>query len=556
MDYYAIDAQRAMFNREFTGRTIDTLRLKDFNTLYLGFEGERALRLACLPDMPYLHAIEKRFIPRRDAQDWHCTQFVGKRLVEITRTPGDRILAFVSESGFRIVFEMTGRNANLIIVNPEGVIAGATRIITGRESGFRTVKPGVLYVSPPSRDFPDLEGTAIPDLVEQLDARGGVALPALAALCGGSKLFAAEALARAEIDPRAEVAAVGADAKCRLFDVAAGLARIIASGGEGGTVVMDVKDDLPRDVFPLPMATVTERDRYYDCLDTAVTDYAREREIALERRSLHHLISSALDREERTLLTTILKIERDRGGESEPERLERQANTILASLHLVRRGMPVAVLPDPWGEGTVEIELDPLLDGPANADRRFTRARKLRDGAHMTEERLSFIRGRLEEIRTERETLESLDDFRALRNMALRYARRNALTREQEEAERFPRRFVSVSGLEIIVGRSDGENDELIRWARRTDIWLHAQGVSGSHVILRSPGKQMPDHRSIEQAAAVAAFYSKAKTSAIVPVAWTLLKYVVKRKGQGPGQVTYTREKVVFVEPAKMNGKA
>ena len=104
------------------------------------------------------------------------------------------------------------------------------------------------------------------------------------------------------------------------------------------------------------------------------------------------------------------------------------------------------------------------------------------------------------------------------------------------------------------MGRNDGENDELVRWARKNDIWLHAQGVGGSHVVLRPPGKQNPDHKSLELAAAIAAYYSKAKTSAVVPVVWTRIKYVTKRKGQGPGKVHYTREKLLFVEPGLPKG--
>lgn len=552
MDYYTIVAQRVLTEQEFVGRRIDTLRLRDYTTLYLGFEGERALRLACVPDMPCLHTMEKRFIPRRGAQDWHLARFAGKCLARVERTPGDRILSFVSESGFRIVFEMTGRNANLIVVNPDGIIAGATRIITGRESGFRTIRPGVPYTPPPSRGMTDVTEVSVDVLAGSLDARSGVVLPALAALCGGSRLFAAEVLALVKIDPAAETASLSAGEKIRLLEAAVSLARVIGQGGEGGTVVMDGRngdENLPRDVFPLPMSTATDRDRFFERLDEAVSVYSRDREMALERKSHRHFISAALDREERNIRSTVLKIGRDRGEESEPERLEHMANAVLASLQLISRGMRSVGIPDPYGEGTLEINLDPALDGSSNAERLFVRARKLRASAKISVERLEIIQRRLNEIQADRESLENMEDIRSLRDMAARYARRNALTREREEAEKFPRRFTSVSGLEIIVGRNDDENDQLIRWARRTDIWLHAQGVGGSHVILRSPGKQAPDHRSIEQAASIAAFYSKAKTSAIVPVAWTLLKYVVKRKGQGPGQVTYTREKVVFVEP-------
>ena len=140
--------------------------------------------------------------------------------------------------------------------------------------------------------------------------------------------------------------------------------------------------------------------------------------------------------------------------------------------------------------------------------------------------------------------------MKELKTIAARYERLQSKERAVDADQPFPRRFVSVSGLEIIVGRNNNENDELVRWAHKEDIWLHAQGVGGSHVILRTHGKkQSPDHTSIEQASAIAAYYSKAKTSSIVPVVHTPVKYVVKRKGQGPGQVTYTREKVVFVEP-------
>jgi predicted ribosome quality control (RQC) complex YloA/Tae2 family protein len=327
--------------------------------------------------------------------------------------------------------------------------------------------------------------------------------------------------------------------------------RSIRSGGEGGTVVADELDGLPRDVFPLPMMSASEHDRFHADLNEAVIAYARDRERALERRSLVTSITTALSREERAIRDTIRKIERERGGESEPVMLERRATGILAGLRLLKKGMRSAVLPDPYGEGEIEIELEPSLDGPANADRLFTRARKLRSAARISVERIGMLERRLEHIRKEREVLASIEDIRPLRDMAARYARRAGAASGQDVAEKFPRRFTSVSGLEIIVGRNDAENDELIRWARRTDLWLHAQGVGGSHVILRSPGKQTPDHRSIEQAAAIAAHFSKARTSAVVPVVWTLLKHVVKRKGQGPGQVTYTREKVLFVEPWK-----
>ena len=211
--------------------------------------------------------------------------------------------------------------------------------------------------------------------------------------------------------------------------------------------------------------------------------------------------------------------------------------------------MKYVMLDDPYGTGEIEIELDPQRDGPRNAENFFTRARKLRSASAMAEERLSDLRNRLEKIAIEREEIDSLDDIKELKAISSRYMKMRVPGKYADFDEKFPRRFKSVSGLDIIVGRNDGENDELVRWARKNDFWLHAQNVGGSHVILRSPGKQSPDHKSVELAAAIAAYYSKAKTSSIVPVVCTQVKYVVKRRGQGPGKVTYTREKVLFAEP-------
>jgi predicted ribosome quality control (RQC) complex YloA/Tae2 family protein len=320
-------------------------------------------------------------------------------------------------------------------------------------------------------------------------------------------------------------------------------------GGEGGTVVYD-NDGLPRDVFPLKMVSASPDYIWLDNLNDAIVKYSREREIGLEKRNIKKSVTSALTREEKSLRITIAKIERERGKQTERELLERKGNTILANLNCIRKGMTSVTLPDPYGTGEIDIELDPARDGPSNAERYFTRARKLKAAAQMAEERIARIEKRLEKIWSERDRLETLDDLKELKTIAAVHARKPASERTPDMEQAFPRRYTSVSGLQIIVGRNNRENDELVKWAHKNDFWFHAQGVGGSHVILRTPGKkQRPDRKSIEQAASIAAYYSKARTSAVVPVVCTMLKYVVKGKGQGPGKVTYTREKVIFAEP-------
>ena len=551
MDYYTIIAQHAHLKEKFTGHTVDMVRLFDKHTVFLGFDSDLALKLSCVPGMPYLHTVEKRYLPKKNAHPWHSSKLTGATLDSVEIVPGDRILNFRFNSGLRLIFEMTGRYANIILVDSDGVIAGSTRTVTNRHSGFREIRPGVQYSSPPARFYIDIVWGVLPVLEERLKKQDGNIEDALAtSLCAGSRLLAREALTQSGISPESMPDDLSPENMLKLLKTLAGLVDRAEKGGDGGTAVIG-SDGLPYDVFPMRMVSAENTGEYFENLDEAVMYYARHRETGVEIRSLRQSIMSSLVREEKSLKSTMQKVKRESGDDSETDILEHKGNSILANLHCITKGMDSVTVPDPYDPGSeITIELDPVFDGPGNAERYFTRARKLKAARKLSEERIENLTRRITEIQQERVHWETIDDLKELRAGASAHARINSRGQTQDSDQPFPRRFITKAGLEIIVGRNDKENDELIRWAHKNDIWLHAQGVGGSHVILRSPGKQNPDHRSIEIAAAIAAYFSKSKTSAVVPVAWTLLKYVVKQRGQGPGQVHYTREKVLFVEPA------
>lgn len=106
---------------------------------------------------------------------------------------------------------------------------------------------------------------------------------------------------------------------------------------------------------------------------------------------------------------------------------------------------------------------------------------------------------------------------------------------------------------EILIGKSAENNDLLtFKYARKYDIWLHAQGVSGSHVVIRVPDKsQKPPMDIIEQAASAAAFFSSAKNSSTVAVNYTEVRYVRKPRKAPPGTALISNAKTIFVEPKK-----
>jgi predicted ribosome quality control (RQC) complex YloA/Tae2 family protein len=112
-----------------------------------------------------------------------------------------------------------------------------------------------------------------------------------------------------------------------------------------------------------------------------------------------------------------------------------------------------------------------------------------------------------------------------------------------------PRRFRAPDGSAILVGRSGRENDRItFREAGPDDLWLHARGVAGAHVILKSGGP--PAEESIVLAARAAAYYSESRMLGRVAVDCVARKHVHKPKGAAPGTVTYSGERTLVVAPA------
>ena len=128
----------------------------------------------------------------------------------------------------------------------------------------------------------------------------------------------------------------------------------------------------------------------------------------------------------------------------------------------------------------------------------------------------------------------------------------NADKTASKQPQAHPRRYRTSTGWSVWAGRNNKENDVLThKMAAQNDLWFHARGYAGSHVVLRSEGrKEAPSKQTIEEAAALAAYWSKGKTAKKVSVAYTLVKHVTKPRGGAPGQALLRREKTIIVEPA------
>lgn len=301
---------------------------------------------------------------------------------------------------------------------------------------------------------------------------------------------------------------------------------------------------------PHPRATGSRR---FDSANAAAEFALREfrAPLALEHRrdALDRAIRAKIRRKERAVEK--VRAELDDAGRAEDYR--RGAHLLLTRKDQVPRGRRSVTLTDFDGATPVEIPLDPRLDAAANAELLFRRARKSERRAARTPARLREIEAELEDLRRAASSVTDAtgDHLETLERRHLPPSDRRSRRDREERAPRF-RRYVVADGWEVLVGRSNRDNDLLThRTAGPDDIWFHARQAPGSHVILRRAGRASePSPEAIREAAAIAAYHSKAGRSSKVAVCYTEKRYVRKPRGARPGLAAVTREKVIMVEPA------
>jgi len=207
----------------------------------------------------------------------------------------------------------------------------------------------------------------------------------------------------------------------------------------------------------------------------------------------------------------------------------------------------------------VEIPLDQHLTPAKNAERYFEKAEKSRHAAEEQHHRIVELTDRQKTISLlldrmeETSTSDDLKHFAEENRIALlQFGFKTEKSGQMKKEDPLPFRVFTVAGgFQVWAGKS-GENNDLLstRHTAKNDLWFHARGVGGSHVVLKiGTGRGEVSKQAIDQAAAIAAYYSKMKKSKLVPVTMCEGKYVRKPKGVPAGTVTVEREKTIYAEP-------
>ncbi|HJU53318.1 MAG TPA: NFACT family protein [Pyrinomonadaceae bacterium] len=250
---------------------------------------------------------------------------------------------------------------------------------------------------------------------------------------------------------------------------------------------------------------------------------------------------------------------RDLESHGSADEHKRIGDLLLANIATAKRLGSKVTLTDYYAEDAplVELEVDENLTLQEEAARRFTRYAKARRAAEEITKRLAGLEQELEMLDARRSELEEAigaRDEAALESFASgeKEEARGPKSRRQKAAEIVPgaRRYRSSDGYEILVGRAARDNDHLtFRVARPHDLWLHAADYPGSHVIVRNPTRADIPHRTIIEAAQLAALFSQARRDAKVDVHYTPRKFLSKPRGAAPGLVRMSSFRSITAEP-------
>lgn len=450
------------------------------------------------------------------------------------------------EARKQLIVEMIGRSSNVILVGEDGHIIDCMRRVDFAGDPMRRLLPGMIYRLPPKQSKPDIWETSSEEriaLLSAADQEQAVDQWLLDHFSGLSPLICRELAYRS-----------GGDYELLPAQLDALLESVKAGETEA---YMLLQDGRPKDFSFLAVSqygsgTECRRfDSFSELLDAYYTQRDREEQQRRRSHELQRSIKTARDRVARKLSSQREELKRTESREE----VRRQAELVTANIYRIKKGDRILNCEDYYQDDCpqVAIPLDPLKTPQQNAAALYKEYNKLKGAErHLTvltaqaEQQLDYLNSVLDMIGRAESEKDLSDIRRELTETGILHRRKAAKT-EKGKAQA-PYCFVSDDGFEILVGRSNLQNDELtLKTARRTDYWLHTQKIHGSHVIIRCEGQEPPE-RTFLQAAVIAAYYSQGRNGGKLPVDYTMVRFVRKPSGALPGKVIYTDYKTIAVE--------
>lgn len=560
-------------NERLAGARVDKIQQPErdeVDLVFRGREGSPRLVLTASPNNPRVHLSR---IPRENPMQppMFCMllrkHLSGARFAGAEQPGLERIL-FVhfdcrNELGDEVrrtlAAEIMGRRSNVILLDENGRIMDAVKRVDASMSSVRQILPGLQYAMPPAQHKAALTAADPAQVAAGVRQGHGEAAKALLGLVQGvSPVVCREMIALACRDAGTRAEDMTPEQEERLAFFLGRLIRAVQAGEHTPVLIKDTATGRPLDFSFLNItqygtaASVKSYPDFSTLLDDFYSERDRVENVGRRAHDMFTVISNAVERVSRRIDNQLAELRRSEDRAA----LKIRGDLISANMYRLKKGMTRCELENYYEEGSprLPVELDPALTPSQNAQKYYKEYRK----ASVAEK---YLTGQIAAGRSELEYLDTVFDelsraggvseIAEIREelIAEGYLRRHGAKAARRQKDSEPLHFRSADGYRILVGRNNRQNDRLtLHTAAKTDIWLHTRNIPGAHVIVSARGDAVPDS-TLTQAAELAAFHSKARGSAQVPVDYTLVKNVKKPAGAKPGKVIYEDFHTAYVRP-------
>ena len=467
----------------------------------------------------------------------------GAKLLEIKQLDNDRVVYFKfltrNELGDKLSLllsaEIMGRYSNVILINQStNKIIDTIKHVGMDQNRYRTLLPGATYRQPPTQNKEnpfEQDSNTFEELIQKYPNREVLADNLLKQYQGISR------------------------------DNALALADKLHSSNN---FVQAFNDFLAMTEDPIPtmngnnfsIFTDNPNDKKFttlsEMLDVFYHTKANRDRVQQQGGQLLHVIRKNLQRNKKKLK----KLSNELKATENADEYRIKGEVLTTYLYQIKRGMTKITLPNFYDNNKeITISLSNQLSPSQNAQKYFKKYQKLKNAVTFVNEQIELTKKEvayLEEIQTQIELATPAD----LNDIKTELQQEGYIKKKQQKSKHSsrvkinkPESFIASDGTEILVGKNNLQNEKLtLHTAKKTDIWLHAKNIPGSHVIIKSNN---PSDETLFEAAMLAAYFSKFRSSANVPIDYVQVKNIRKPNGSKPGFVIYEGQKTLTVTPTE-----
>lgn len=475
----------------------------------------------------------------------------GALLEEIKQYQNDRIIDFIFsgrdeiglEQSYCLSFELMGRRSNIILINQaQGTIIDCIKHVPSNLNAYRSLTPGASFKRPPHN-----ETQINPYDLNEAD---------LYRFCQSHETEFKSGLAYQLIQGMGKLLAESIAYWMREEDLSAyqALERVKSAIDYPNPSLYPQEDRVDFYALNLPQFDANKR-QSYPSLSRLLESFYRVKihqdRIKQLTGSILQKVNQVLDKDQKKLK----KLAQDKKTAQAADQYRLQGELLNAFAHQVTSGSQEVTLANYYNDNQpLTISLDPRLSATDNAQKHFKKYQKYRDALKYvqfeekkTQEEIDYLEGIL--VQLSQADLEDVEEIKQELIKQGYVSQKPSKTKKRAQIQSKPRRYQSSDGVMIYVGRNNQQNDQLsLKKASKNHWWLHAKDIPGAHVIVES---DKPSTQTLEEAAMLAAYYSKFSQSANVPVDTVQVKNLRKPNGAKPGFVIYEGQRTLYVTPSQ-----